>query len=90
MSDPTGALTPYGELADVIAALPLLLREARRARGLSVRATALQLGISFATVSRMEAGEDCMLSNVVAVMRWLGQPTGGTARSLTSGGDGSA
>lgn len=66
-------LTPYSELADVIGQLPLLLREARRARGLSQRAAAAQLGCSFATVSRVEAGEDCVLSNAVAVLRWLDQ-----------------
>jgi len=76
--------TPYGELADVIASLPLLLREARRARGLSLRATAKQLGCSFSTVTRMEAGDDCALSNAVAVLRWLDQtPTGLAAQNDT-------
>lgn len=65
--------TPYAELADVIGNLPLLLREARRARGLSLRATARELRISFSTVDRIERGEDCALSNAVAVMRWLDQ-----------------
>jgi ribosome-binding protein aMBF1 (putative translation factor) len=70
MPNPSG-LTPYTELADVIASLPLLLREARRARGLSQRAAAKELNCSFATVSRIEAGDDCVLSNAVAVLRWL-------------------
>lgn len=64
-------LSAYSELADVLRLLPLLLREARRARRLSVRAAASELGMSFSTVSRMEAGEDCVMSNVVAVLRWL-------------------
>ena len=64
-------LTPYPEIADVLDRLPILLREARRARGLSVRATAKELGCSFATVSRIESGDDCVLSNAVAVLRWL-------------------
>jgi transcriptional regulator with XRE-family HTH domain len=67
----TNAPTPYTELADVIGHLPLLLREARRARGLSQRAAAIELGCSFSTVSRMEAGQDCALSNAVAVLKWL-------------------
>ncbi len=70
----TAAPTPYPEIADVLGRLPVLLREARRARRLSVRAAAAQLGMSFATVSRIEAGEDCVLSNAVAVLRWLDQP----------------
>lgn len=76
--------TPYAEMAEVIARLPMLLREARRARGLSLRAAARQLGMSFSTVTRMEAGEDCALSNAVAVLRWLDQTAAHPAR-LASG-----
>lgn len=65
--------TPYRELAETIANLPLLLREARRARGLSQRAAAEQIGVSFATVSRIETGSDGMVSNAIAVLRWLDQ-----------------
>lgn len=65
--------TPYAELADVIGNLPLLLREARRARGLSLRAAAAELDMSFNTVTRIEHGTDCALSNAVAVLRWLDQ-----------------
>lgn len=68
-----GHPTPYAELAEVIDRLPMLLREARRARGLSMRAAAKELGISFSTIPRIEAGQDCALSNAVAVMRWLDQ-----------------
>lgn len=74
MPDPTGHLATYAELADMIGLLPVLVREARRARQLSQRAAAAQLGVSFATVSRIEAGEDCVLSNAVIVLRWLDQP----------------
>lgn len=65
--------TPYAELADVVGNLPLLLREARRARGLSQRAAATEIGVAFSTVHRIEAGQDCVLSNAVAVLRWLDQ-----------------
>lgn len=70
-----GALSSYSELAEVLGLLPMLLREARRTRRLSVRAAAEQLGMSFSTVSRMETGHDCALSNAVAVLRWLEPPT---------------
>jgi transcriptional regulator with XRE-family HTH domain len=72
--------TPYAELADVVGSLPLLLREARRARGLSQRKAAAQLGMSFSTVWRMEEGHDCALSNAVAVLRWLDQAAERQAR----------
>lgn len=71
MPDPTGALTSYGELADVLASLPLLVRAERRRQQISVREAARQLDVSFATVSRIEAGEDLVLSNAVKVLRWL-------------------
>lgn len=74
MADPTGNLTSYTELSELLDHLPLLLREARRKRRLSQRAAAEQIGCSFSTVSRMEGGEDCALSNAVAVLRWLDTP----------------
>jgi len=64
-------LTRYGELADVLEHMPLILREIRRVRGASLREVARQTGLSFATVHRIEASEDCVLSNAVAIMRWL-------------------
>lgn len=73
MPEPSG-LSTYTELAGVLAAVPLLLREARRQRQVSAREAAEQLGMSFPTVARIERGEDCMLSNVVKVLRWLDQP----------------
>jgi DNA-binding transcriptional regulator YiaG len=71
----SAAPSSYGELADVLDALPLLVREARRARRLSVRATATQLGCSFSTVSRFENGKDVNLSNAAALLRWLDRPS---------------
>jgi len=67
----TGAQTTYSELAAVLDCLPLLLREARRARKVSLRAVARELDVSFSTITRIEAGEDCNLSNAMAVLRWL-------------------
>jgi ribosome-binding protein aMBF1 (putative translation factor) len=64
-------LTTYSELAAVISNLGMLTREARRARGLSLRAAAQQIGCSMSTVLRFEQGEDVNLSNAVAILRWL-------------------
>ncbi|MFG2165537.1 helix-turn-helix domain-containing protein [Micromonospora chersina] len=73
-------LSTYHDLAQVLADLPRLLRAERRRRQLSVRAAARELGCSFATVSRIESGEDCVLSNAVTVLRWLdeAEPTSAT------------
>lgn len=72
MADPSGDLTPYEEICDILGHLPVLLREARRARQVSQREAGRQLGLSFATVSRIESGEDCALSSATAVLAWLG------------------
>lgn len=69
-SGPTG----YGELADVLESLPLILREMRRARGLSLRAAATEMGMSFSTVTRFEHGDDgATMTTVLGIMRWIDQ-----------------
>lgn len=68
-------LTTYAELAAVLDALPMLMREARRHRRVSMRVAGDQIGISFSTVCRIEEGaRDCALSSAVAVLHWLHQP----------------
>lgn len=71
MADPNGHLTPYAELAEVLANLPLLVRERRRQERLSIRAAAEQIGISFSTIHRMEHGDDMNEASLAAVLRWL-------------------
>lgn len=66
-------LTAYTELADVMANLGMLTREARRARGLSLRAAGDQIGCSTGPLIRIENGEDVNLSNAMAILRWLDQ-----------------
>lgn len=56
---------------EVLAALPELLRETRRARGLSLRAAGDQAGCGFNTLSRVERGMDCTLFNAVAILQWI-------------------
>ncbi|MBB2914891.1 DNA-binding XRE family transcriptional regulator [Streptosporangium becharense] len=63
--------TSYTELAEVLTALPLLLREARRARHLNQSKAAGQLGVSVATISRIESGEGCYVESALTVLRWL-------------------
>lgn len=70
-------LTSYDELVEIIDALPLMVRETRRARGLSQRAAAKQLRFSFSTISRIENGEDYVIDNLRSVLRWLDQRADG-------------
>ncbi len=66
-----GNPTSYAELVSVLQALPLLVREKRRRDGLSIRAAAKLVGVSFGTLNRFETGEDIVLSNAVALLRWV-------------------
>jgi transcriptional regulator with XRE-family HTH domain len=71
----SGDLETYAELSQVLADLPVILREGRRARRLSQRAAAAQIGCSFSTISRAEQGDDGMaLSTAKAILRWLDRP----------------
>jgi transcriptional regulator with XRE-family HTH domain len=64
-------LSSYTELAEVLASLPMLLRETRRARRLSLRAAATEIGCSFSTIARFEAGDGVHSDFLVAAVRWL-------------------
>ena len=66
-----GHLSTYAELADVLDNLPMLCRENRRRRGLSLRAAATEIGSSLSTVLRFEESGACNLKHAVAIMRWL-------------------
>ena len=74
VAEQSGNLDSYDELADLLAQLPLLMREARRARGLRMRDVGEQVGMSASTVCRIEAGGDCSLTGAISVLRWLGRP----------------
>jgi hypothetical protein len=59
------------------------IRLEREARGLSLRAAAEEIGISFNTLLRIERGNDCRDSNARAVRRWLDdEPRGEQARTI--------
>lgn len=64
----------YDELISVLTSLPLLVRETRRRRGLSVRAAAAESGVGFANISRCERGAGMHMATVVPLLRWVGRP----------------
>ena len=75
----------YGELAQVLLNLPLLVREKRRRLGLSQRAVGRGSRVSFATVSRCEAGHDMKLSSVLELLEWIGTPDPPPSSSVDEG-----
>jgi ribosome-binding protein aMBF1 (putative translation factor) len=66
MSDST-----YSDLAELIENLPLLIREARRARGLSQREATRQMGVDNTLVFRLENGAHVNSGVLPAIFRWL-------------------
>lgn len=67
------ALTSYAELADMLTNLGLIVREARRARRISLRSAAAEIdGVDFSTLSRVESGQQgTRVSAAIALLRWL-------------------
>lgn len=74
MSDSDCEMSPYGELIEVLEALPLIVRETRRRRGLSQRAAGTAAGVEFATISRCENGAGLHLKSILPLLRWVGTP----------------
>lgn len=69
-------LTTYGELADVLAALPMIVRNTRRQTRQMQRDVARLAGLSNSTISRLEAGKgEVSLEGAIALLRWLDNPT---------------
>lgn len=68
--------TPFTEMVQVIDELPVILRNARRARGASLRDAAEQSGASFNALSRLERGKECSVSTLRSVLIWLNETPG--------------
>lgn len=56
--------------------VPDMLREKRDAMGISQREAARQIGISFSTVSRIEAGEWGAVKSWIAILKWIAVGSG--------------
>lgn len=52
--------------------VPNALRTRREIRGLSLRSAAAEIGINYNTMRRIESGHDYNVSNLRAVVSWLG------------------
>lgn len=67
MSKPTS----FEEMIDVLDNMPVIMLNARRAKGLSQREVAGLLGLSWSTVNRMEHGAEFSSESLRAVLGWL-------------------
>jgi transcriptional regulator with XRE-family HTH domain len=61
-------------LVDALDSLPAAVRTVRSTRGLSLRAAAEEMGISFNTLTRLEKGEEVVVSNARAALLWVANP----------------
>lgn len=68
-------MSPYSELLGILEGLPLLVRETRRRRQLSMRKVAELTGVTAPTIQRCEAGEqEVSLTNAKRLLWWLALP----------------
>lgn len=65
----------YAELDAVLRTLPVMSREARRARAWTTKEFGQRVGLSSSTVSRLENGKPVTLDTASAVLRWLATTT---------------
>jgi transcriptional regulator with XRE-family HTH domain len=65
-------LRSYGEIIDLLDALPTLIRETRRRKGLTLRQAEKVLGLSYATISRYETGtQGPDVTNLRKILLWM-------------------
>jgi transcriptional regulator with XRE-family HTH domain len=67
-------LSTFTEIVEVLDTLPIIVRNARRARHMSTRECARQIGLSFSTVNRIENAEEFSSVSLRAVLLWLDNP----------------
>lgn len=82
----TDPKSPYCDARLLLDNLPLLIREARRRRGLSQRGVGREIGESFATVSRAEAGRNLQLCSALSLLAFVEQAMGNDRRYWTAEG----
>lgn len=73
-------LSTYDDVIAVVEALPALVRETRRRRGLSLRQVGTSLDVDFNTLGRFERGRQVHSGTLVTLLRWVGTPDPDAAR----------
>lgn len=69
-------LSTYTEMVDVLERLPQIVRDARRARGISLRAVGRESGISNPALSQFENGHHTLGgAHTIRLLKWLDQTT---------------
>jgi transcriptional regulator with XRE-family HTH domain len=61
----------YGITLDVISRLPNLMRAARAGRSLTIEDQAAQVGVTAATLARLDNGSTPTQTTIVKCVRWL-------------------
>lgn len=73
MTEPN-ALRSYTELGEMLAHLPITVKEIRRMRGLSLRDVCAESGVSLNSLSRFERGiSDLQCSSVIKLVGWIAE-----------------
>jgi transcriptional regulator with XRE-family HTH domain len=59
------------ELADVLADIPAMVKTTRRARHLSLRAAAGQMGMAHSALANVERGGNYSIQGLKTILEWL-------------------
>lgn len=62
---------PDASIVQAIIGLPMRLKAHRAACDVSLREAAKRIGVSYATLHRIESGEDYVVSNLLAISAYL-------------------
>lgn len=82
-------LLSYGQVHNVVAHLPMVVRNVRSRRSLSYRQAADEIGVAHTTLFRLELGrEHVSVGSVLLILAWLDrQRTATASAALTAGFD---
>ena len=58
-------------IIEVLEHLPITTKIVRSVRGETLRDAAKSIGVSFATLSRLESGKPCNLDTAIRVLKWI-------------------
>jgi ribosome-binding protein aMBF1 (putative translation factor) len=66
-------LVSYADVISIIDQLPMMVKEKRRQRGLSLREAAEESGVSFNAISRFERGGITMSDHLRKLLDWVSE-----------------
>jgi len=76
----------YADVVQVLDSLPLILREARRERGLSQRAACQEAGMNVLAFQRAEKGDPMTITSARSFLLWLDRKSADVSPETSAAG----